>query len=66
MTLMNVFLKEKLGKVETDTKYKTSLLNRSGDLINGRCYYILGNVNVYIQAMETSARIVKWSEIFYV
>ena len=31
---------------------------------NGRCYSILGNVNVYTQGLETLARTMKWEELF--
>ena len=35
--------------------YKMILINESSDLKNGRCYSILGNVNVYTQGQETLA-----------
>ena len=35
--------------------YKMTLINQSGGLKNGRCYSILGNVNVYTQGLETLA-----------
>ena len=31
---------------------------------NGRCYSILGNVNVYTQGLEIRARTMKWEELF--
>ena len=43
-------------KVIGDKKnYKMTLINYSGGLKNGRCYSILGNVNVYTQGLETLA-----------
>ena len=35
--------------------YKMTLINYSSGLKNGRCYSILGNVNVYTQGLETLA-----------
>ena len=40
--------------------YKITLINWSSGLKNGRCYSILGNVNVYTQGQETLACTMKW------
>ena len=44
---------EKLRKLEINKNYKKTLINLSGGLKNGRCYSMLGNVNVYTQGLET-------------
>ena len=44
--------------------YKMTLINWSGGLKNGRCYSILGNVNVFTQSLEILARTMKWGELF--
>ena len=43
---------EKLKKLEINFIYKMILINESSGLKNGRCYSILGNVNVYTQGRE--------------
>ena len=45
----------KLRKLEIHKNYKMTLINQSGGLKNGRCYSILGNVNVCTQGVETLA-----------
>ena len=42
-------------KENGEKNYKMTLINKSGGLKNGRCYSILGNVNVYTQGLETLA-----------
>ncbi len=39
---------EKLRKLKINFFYKMTLINESIGLTNGRCYSILGNVNVFI------------------
>ena len=39
-------------------------LVRWSELKNGRCYSILGNVNIYPQGLETLASTMKWEELF--
>ena len=46
---------EKLRKLEINKNYKMTLINESGGLNNGRCYSILGNVNVGTQDLEILA-----------
>ena len=36
-------------ELEINKNYKITLINQSSGLKNGRCYSILGNVNVYTQ-----------------
>ena len=55
---------EKLRKLEINKNYKMTLINLSGGLKNGRCYSILGTVNVYTQGLETLAWTMKWEELF--
>ncbi len=43
----------KLRKLEINKTYKMTLINYSGGLKNGRCYSMLGNVNVYTQGLGT-------------
>ena len=45
----------KLRKLGINKSYRMTLINYSGGLKNGRCYSILGNVNVYTQGLETLA-----------
>ena len=46
---------EKLRKLEINKNYKMTLINLSSGLKNGRCYSILGNVNVYTQGRDIRA-----------
>ena len=46
---------EKLWELVINKSYRMTLINLSGGLKNGRCYSILGNVNVYTQGLETLA-----------
>ena len=39
----------KVKEIGDNFVYKMTLINLSSGLINGRCYSILGNVNVYTQ-----------------
>ena len=45
----------KLRKLEINKNYKMTLINESSGLKNGRCYSILGNVNVYTLGREILA-----------
>ena len=45
----------KTKEIGDKTIYKMTLINQSSGLKNGRCYSILGNVNVYTQGQETLA-----------
>ena len=45
----------KTKEIGDKKNYKMTLINKSGGLKNGRCYSILGNVNVYTQGLETLA-----------
>ena len=44
-----------IRKLKINPNYKMTLIHYSGGLKNGRCYSILGNVNVCTQGMEILA-----------
>ena len=54
----------KVKEIGDKQKLKMTLINLSSGLKNGRCYSILGNVNVYTQGREIRARTMKWEELF--
>ena len=45
----------KVKEIGDNFFYKMTLINLSSGLKNGRCYSILGNVNVYTQGREIRA-----------
>ena len=38
-------------KLDINKNYKMTFINESGGLKNGRCYSMLGNVNIYTQGL---------------
>ena len=54
----------KTKEIGDKQQLQNTLINWSGGVKNGRCYSILGNVNVFTQGLEILAQTMKWEALF--